>query len=121
MGTIGAVSAAVGAVSSIIGNFQQYGMNKSLDVLVNHTLRIFNVVFQMQAEEWQRHDGLIAKSDMMFTRLGDIWTTLRNQKTNAPATYNFDFRGANLGGASQASIEQTMRAAFAQALAAQGG
>lgn len=39
MGWIGVGAAVAGAVSSIIGNFQMMGMNKSLDIIVKHTLQ----------------------------------------------------------------------------------
>ena len=80
MGTVSAVGAAVSAVSSVISNFQFAGMNKSLDVLVNHTLRIFNLLQQIHDQEWERHYGILAKFDMVFNRLGDIWATLREGK-----------------------------------------
>lgn len=66
LGAVGAISAAVGAVSSVIGNFQMAGINKSLDLIVNHTLRIFNVVDQWHTQ-WFDREG------MVFDRLGEIW------------------------------------------------
>lgn len=61
-----AVAAIVGAISGIIGNFQMYAMNKSLDIIVNHTLRIFNVLDQwyVASQDW---------FGQLFTRIGEIW------------------------------------------------
>ncbi len=73
LGTISSIADIATAISSIIGNFQMYAMNKSLDLLVNHTLRIFNVLDQLSLAQWERHDGLLEKLDMIFNRLGDIW------------------------------------------------
>ena len=42
MGIVGVVAGVVSAISSVIGNFQMAGMNKSLDLIVQHTLRTAN-------------------------------------------------------------------------------
>ena len=68
------VTGVVSAVSSVIGNFQMYGMNKSLDILVNHTLRIFNVVFQSLQEQY---DGKV----QLFAKLDDVWKEIREGNT----------------------------------------
>lgn len=39
-GTVGMITGAISAVSGVIGNFQMQGMNKSLDILVKHTLQM---------------------------------------------------------------------------------
>jgi len=70
-GVISVVSGAVTAISSVVGNFQMAGMNKSLDVLVNHTLRIFNVVYQDQQEHWAFKSQLFAKMDDMWHAILD--------------------------------------------------
>jgi hypothetical protein len=46
-GLMGAINLATGIgslVSGVVGNFQMSGMNKSLDVLVQHTLQTTNIV-----------------------------------------------------------------------------
>jgi TP901 family phage tail tape measure protein len=71
LGAVGAIGAAVGAVSSVIGNFQMAGMNKSLDVLVNHTLRIYNELYNFRMDAWTREGHL-------FLKLDDMWNEIRN-------------------------------------------
>lgn len=39
-GIVGAVAGVASAISGIVGNFQMAGMNKSLDILVKHTLQL---------------------------------------------------------------------------------
>ncbi len=66
LGTIGSIADIATAISSIFGNFQFAAMNKSLDILVEHTLRQFNIT-----DEWYR-----AEQDwfqQMFTRVGELW------------------------------------------------
>jgi hypothetical protein len=41
---IGAVTGVISAVSDVIGNFQMMAMNKSLDILVKHTLQMVNIL-----------------------------------------------------------------------------
>lgn len=71
LGVVGAVASVGTLISSVIGNFQSAAMNKSLDVLVNHTLRIFNVVYQEQQEYWNFKSQL-------FNKMDDIWGAIRN-------------------------------------------
>jgi tape measure domain-containing protein len=70
MSTLGAIGSIGSMVTGIIGVFQSAGMNKSLDVLVNHTLRIFNVVFQMLDEHY-------LFKGQLFLKLDDIWNSIR--------------------------------------------
>lgn len=74
-GAVGGLTGALTAIGSIgsmvtgvIGLFQGQGMNKSLDVLVNHTLRMFNVLAQMLDEHYLFKGQLFAKLD-------DMWRT----------------------------------------------
>ena len=80
-GWIGAISGAVTAVSSVIGNFQMAGMNKSLDLIVNHTLRTFNETFNRRADAWEQYN-------QTYARLGEIWRDVATtmDKTAAIAT-----------------------------------
>jgi ABC-type transporter Mla subunit MlaD len=63
---IGIVSSIGKLISSIIGNFQMAAMNKSLDVIVQHTLRTFNELANLRQDEW-------SMADRMYDRLGEIW------------------------------------------------
>jgi hypothetical protein len=67
---VGAVASVISAISGIISNFQFHAMNKSLDLIVNHTLRMFNVLDQwyLAAQDWFGQE---------FTRLGEIWRDMR--------------------------------------------
>lgn len=65
------VTGAVSAISGVVGNFQMAGMNKSLDVLVNHTLRIFNELAIFRQDAWLRETHLMVKLD-------DVWNEVRN-------------------------------------------
>lgn len=44
MSTVGAIGSIGSMISGIVGNFQFSGMNKSLDVIVQHTLQTTNIV-----------------------------------------------------------------------------
>jgi len=70
-GIVGAVAGVVGAVSGVIGNFQMMGMNKSLDIIVKHTLQTANDLANLRADEWTREGHLFAKLD-------DMWKTNLN-------------------------------------------
>jgi len=54
-GWISAISGAVTAISSVIGNFQMAGMNKSLDIIVQHTLQTANDLANLRRDDWDRH------------------------------------------------------------------
>jgi hypothetical protein len=65
-------------VSSIIGNFQMFGMNKSLDIIVKHTLQTANDLANLRADEWSRETHLMLKLD-------DVWNEVRNVTRNTAA------------------------------------
>ena len=70
-GIVGAVGSVVSAVSGVIGNFQMMGMNKSLDLIVKHTLQTANDLANLRADAWTREGHLFAKLDDMWkTNLG---------------------------------------------------
>lgn len=77
---VGAVGSIASAVSGIIGNFQFMGMNKSLDIIVLHTLQTANDLANLRFDEWTREAHMMLKLD-------DLWRTLLNI---------YDFMGANL-------------------------
>jgi tape measure domain-containing protein len=87
---VGAVGSVVSAVSGVIGNFQMSGMNKSLDLIVKHTLQAANDLANLRADSWLREGHLMAKLD-------DMW------KTNI-GIYDLLGRGAIAGGGASVII-----------------
>jgi hypothetical protein len=71
MGALNTAFAGVSAGMAVVSGFQQYGMNKSLDILVNHSLRQFNVAAQTL-------DFLYTWSAQWFARTSDMWNEIRN-------------------------------------------
>jgi len=69
-GWISAISGAVTAISSVIGNFQMAGMNKSLDIIVKHTLQTANDLFNLRRDDWDRHAEYAKWKDDF---LGALW------------------------------------------------
>ena len=63
-----AVSSVVSAISAVVANFQFAAMNKSLDIIVKHTLQAANDLANLRADEWTREGHLMAKLD-------DLWRT----------------------------------------------
>lgn len=112
MGTITAISGVATAVSSIVGNFQFAGMNKSLDLIVNHTLRIFNEVFQQRIDHWDQFNG-------MYMRLGEVWNTLKDGGGAGGVT--IDLRNSTFGaGVTKASMSDAFQQMYREAVAAKG-
>jgi len=70
---VGMVTGIVSAVSGVIGNFQFMAMNKSLDIIVMHTLQTANDMFNLRRDEWDRHAMNMQKADEGLTRLNGIW------------------------------------------------
>ena len=68
-GAVNLVSGAVSAVSNVISNFQQYGMNKSLDIIVKHTLQTANDLANLRRDEWDRWGGWMLIKDDILARL----------------------------------------------------
>lgn len=75
-GIVGAVGSVASAVSGIIGNFQQAGMNKSLDIIVLHTLQTANDLANLRRDAWVQHNGTLTKWDDLFNYL---WPKLDRQ------------------------------------------
>lgn len=97
---VGAVTGVVSAVSGVIGNVQMHAMNKSLDVIVQHTLRTANQLIygiQPALNTYLPYLKLIHERSFEAgfgggSRGGDI--------------YNFSFAGANFGpGVSRQDLE----------------
>ena len=126
MGIVGAVGSAVSAISGIIGNFQNAQQETTLNAIEHNTRYsmmylgersdggILTAIFKM-SEQVSWGPGVKATE-----QLRDAFIDWVGSGGKGGATYNFDFRGANLAGASQASLNQMMTAAFRQAMAAQG-
>jgi len=110
---VGAIGSIGTMVSSIIGNFQFAGMNKSLDIIVQHTLRTANDLANLRADQWTRHSD-------MFRKLDDLWGAIRNigsVGSAAPAGgQTFNFNNVTFGaGITPAAIQTMFTAAFRQA------
>ncbi len=107
--TVGMVTGAISAVSSVIGNFQMAGMNKSLDVLVNHTLRIFNVVNQGLAEHYLFKGQLFLKMDDIWGSVRDVVAAVRAGGAGGKGSATFNnctFNGTPQQGWMQAAFDQ---------------
>lgn len=74
---ISAVSAVVTAVSSVVANFQFYAMNKSLDIIVKHTLETVNELRNLRSDEWLREGHYMTKLDDMWEESRKIVDLLR--------------------------------------------
>ena len=68
VGMVMAVASVVSAISAVVANFQFAAMNKSLDIIVKHTLQAANDLANLRADEWTREGHLMAKLD-------DLWRT----------------------------------------------
>ncbi len=79
---VGAVSGVVSAVSGVVSNFQFAGMNKSLDIIVKHTLQTANDLSNLRADEWTREGHLFTKLDDLaqftWTKLDELITAVRS-------------------------------------------
>jgi TP901 family phage tail tape measure protein len=69
---LGIITGAASAVSGIIGNFQSMGMNKSLDIIVKHTLQTANDLANLRADEWLRETHLMVKLDDLHNRMAEL-------------------------------------------------
>lgn len=70
-GVLNTAFAGLSAGMAVVNGFQMHGVNKSLDVLVNHSLRQFNVAAQTL-------DFLYTWNTQWFARTSDIWNEIRN-------------------------------------------
>ncbi len=93
LGIVGAVAGVATAVSSIIGNFQFAGMNKSLDIIVKHTLETSLQLQSLQASanQWW------PKLGMIHDRLAQIIASGVGV-FNAPGDQGLRIAGAVAGG-----------------------
>lgn len=116
---VGAVAGVVGAVSGIIGNFQMAGMNKSLDILVKHTLQLVMINEAM-------FDGVTNRMNEIQDRLREFRTIgIRVFTTDQPidalivggglnaatagGTFNFYNQGGNYMGAPEDLFNEFVR------------
>lgn len=83
-GIVGAVGSVATAISSVVSNFQMAGMNKSLDVIVQHTLGTKNELENLRRDEWTREGHNMAKWD-------DIWNAILGINSwDAPVIHKLD-------------------------------
>jgi uncharacterized cupredoxin-like copper-binding protein/ubiquitin len=72
----------VSAVSGVVSNFQFSAMNKSLDLIVKHTLETASDLANLRADSWTREGHLMTKLDDLFqftwTKLDDLINAVRN-------------------------------------------
>lgn len=78
LGMAGDIAGIATAISSIFGNFQMAAVNKSLDVLVNHTLRIFNETENRRKDAWDQHNAL---SDILLAGFHGVISALGGTST----------------------------------------
>jgi len=81
---------AIGAIASAIeGAFGLAQMSHliSTDGKIEENTRRLDIVFEKYAnqDEWDRHNGLLGKFDMIFDRLGDVWNEIRTGWENTVA------------------------------------
>lgn len=101
-GAVNMISGIATAVSSIVGNFQMMGMNKSLDIIVKHTLQTANDLANLRADEWSRFEG---SAYSIMGRMGELLTELRIiQPDVSLARMSIQAIEANIG-AGQATLE----------------
>lgn len=102
---VGAVAGVVSAVSSVIGNFQMMGMNKSLDIIVKHTLQTANDLANLRADEWLREAHLFAKLDDMWKTNLNIYDLLGKGAMAGGTTVTINLNG----GDPKAALEEITR------------
>jgi len=71
-GIMGIVTGAISAVSGVISNFQFAGMNKSLDIIVKHTLQTANDLANLRRDDWDRHNEYALWKDDIVSALWGI-------------------------------------------------
>ena len=80
-GIVGAVGSAVGAVSSIFGNFQMAAINKVLDLIEVEVRKTANDLGNLRRDEFIRKDEWFTKMDSLFqftwVKLDDIVNAVR--------------------------------------------
>lgn len=120
MSTIGAIGSVVSAVSGVIGNFQFAGMNKSLDLIVNHTLRIFNELFQFRIDAWTREGHLMLKLDDMWNEIRNVVAAVKvggvSPSSSGKSGLTVNFYGPVNGDANQIAAAIFQQASLAGAL-----
>ncbi len=93
----GMVTGIASAVSSVIGNFQMAGMNKSLDILVKHTLETVNWLRDIKTE-WD--PAVKPLQDLFGTseRPGYLWTVQATYMQKIAAAVEQMASGGGQGG-----------------------
>ena len=67
----------IGRISSIFGNFQMARLETTMNA-VEHNTRFMQIEAEkyFQTDSWDQQKGIVDTLDMIFNRLGDIWSTL---------------------------------------------
>jgi hypothetical protein len=118
-GMVNMASGIASAVSSVVGNFQMAGMNKSLDLIVNHTLRIYNDLANLRQDEWDRFGQI-------YGRMGEIWRDIVAGFQSVAETLRMPSAQGNeeavdLIAGKLTDIRDSLNAGFASVVAAFGG
>lgn len=71
LGAAGAIASIGTLISSIIGNVQFSAMNKSLDLIVKHTLEIANEAMNRRKDAWDQHLALSGILNQVGTAITD--------------------------------------------------
>lgn len=80
----------VSIASGIVSGIQGAHTNNLLGEIEISTRGSLNEALNLRRDIWDQHYGLLAKFDMIFNRLGDIWATLMGQKNGGSATFNIN-------------------------------
>jgi tape measure domain-containing protein len=99
-GAVNMASGIVSAVSGVIGNFQFAGMNKSLDLVVKHTLQVANDMFNLRRDLWDQHNGMRAIQNMIYGRMGEMQKSLGGG--SGGGKYGLTFNNCNFTGSPDA-------------------
>jgi tape measure domain-containing protein len=97
MGTLGVVGSLGSMVTGVISNFQNYAMNKSLDIIVKHTLGTQNELSNLRADEWARESHIMLKLDDMWNEIRNVVSAIGGGGTAGGMVTNIYIDGIQLG------------------------
>lgn len=124
-GWVSLVSQAVTAISSVIGNFQMAGMNKSLDIIVHHTLEAANSLINLRRDLWDQHNQMSRivgeQTNNIYNRLGEVWNSIKAIGSISSGGAGFDFTPLITNSAALLTLMQTAIAPDIHTLALSGG
>lgn len=107
---IGAISGAITAVSSVIGNFQMSHMNTSLGRIEVSTRGSLNEALNLRRDAWDQHNALSDRLGEIwnsitggfganFARLGDIWNAIQHMSGGGSVAYATGSSNTTVSGA----------------------